>query len=173
MEKVKYDYFVVVKKSTYLSFLYFCTWKIMRQINTNMFHFLKKYSPDYAQNTIEGWSIILVVAVGCEVSSLANSWLGMCCMFLIGALCAHIIACIIKYCMTNRWFKGFITDWSVISFSVYLLLKRTGKILLTAVAFVPVVSRCAYTQQSLSDSCYDSWHTQQPLCLHQDKEWCQ
>lgn len=28
---------------------------------------------------------------------------------------------------------------SVISFSVYLLLKRTGKTLLTAVAFVPVV----------------------------------
>lgn len=112
MEKVKYDYFVVVKKSTYLSFLYFCTWKIMRQINTNMFHFLKKYSPDYAQNTIEGWSIILVVAVGCEVSSLANSWLGMCGMFLIGALCAHIIACIIKYCITNKWFNGFITDWS-------------------------------------------------------------
>ena len=112
MEKVKYDYFVVVKKSTYLSFLYFCTWKIMRQINTNMFHFLKKYSPDYAQNTIEGWSIILVVAVGCEVSSFANSWLGMCGMFLIGALCAHIIACFIKYFITNKWFKGFITDWS-------------------------------------------------------------
>lgn len=74
----------------------------MRQINTNMFHFLKKYSPDYAQNTIEGWSIILVVAVGCEVSSLANSWLGMCCMFVIGTLCAHIIACIIKYFMTNK-----------------------------------------------------------------------
>ena len=112
MEKVKYGYFVVVKNSTYLSFLYFCTWKIMRQINTNMLHFLKKYSPDYAQNTIEGWSIILVVAVGCEVSSLANSWLGMCGMFLIGALFAHIIACIIKYFMTNKWFKGFITDWS-------------------------------------------------------------
>lgn len=30
---------------------------------------------------------------------------------------------------------------SVISFSVYLLLKRTGKTLLTAVAFVPVVLR--------------------------------
>lgn len=67
-----------------------------------MFHFLKKYSPDYAQNTIEGWSIIFVVAVGCEVSSFANSWLGMCGMFLIGALCAHIIACIIKYCITNK-----------------------------------------------------------------------
>ena len=77
----------------------------MRQINTNMFHFLKKYSPDYAQNTIEGWSIILVVAVGCEVSSFANSWLGMLGMFVIGVLCAHIIACLIKYCMTNKWFK--------------------------------------------------------------------
>lgn len=74
----------------------------MRQINTNMFHFLKKYSPDYAQNTIEGWSIILVVAVGRKVSSFANSLLGMCGMFVIGTLCAHIIACIIKYCMTNK-----------------------------------------------------------------------
>ena len=74
----------------------------MRQINTNMFHFLKKYSPDYAQNTIEGWSIILVVAVGCEVSSFANSGLGMLGMFVIGALCAHIRACLIKYCMTNK-----------------------------------------------------------------------
>ena len=110
MTKVKYGYFVVVKKSTYLSFLYFCTWKIMRQINTNMFHFLKKYSPDYAQNTIEGWSIILVVAVGCEVASFANSWLGMLSMFLIGVLCAHIIACIIKYCMTNKWFKGYVLN---------------------------------------------------------------
>lgn len=27
MEKVKYGYFVVVKKSTYLSFLYFCASK--------------------------------------------------------------------------------------------------------------------------------------------------
>lgn len=67
-----------------------------------MFHFLKKYSPDYAQNTIEGWSIILVVAVGCEVSSFANSCLGMLGLFVIGALCAHIIACFIKYCMTNK-----------------------------------------------------------------------
>lgn len=67
-----------------------------------MFHFLKKYSPDYAQNTIEGWSIILVVAVGCEVSSFANSCLGMLGLFVIGALCAHIIACFIKYCITNR-----------------------------------------------------------------------
>lgn len=32
----------------------------------------------------------------------------------------------------------------VISFSVYLLLKRTGKILLTAVAFVPVVLHLHY-----------------------------
>ena len=122
MEKVKYDYFVVVKSSTYLSFLYFCIWKIMRQINTNMFHFLKKYSPDYAQNTIEGWSIILVVAVGCEVSSLANSWLGMCGMFLIGVLCAHIIACIIKYCMTNKWFKNSKSGNDVIPISCLLRL---------------------------------------------------
>ena len=60
------------------------------------------YYPNYAKNTIKGWSIILVVAVGCEVASFANNWLGMCGMFLIGVLCAHIIACIIKYCMTNK-----------------------------------------------------------------------
>ena len=60
------------------------------------------YYPNFAKNTIKGWSIILVVAVGCEVASFANNWLGMCGMFLIGALCAHIIACIIKYFMTNK-----------------------------------------------------------------------
>ena len=76
--------------------------KIKKLKYTNMFHFLKKYSPNYAQNTIEGWSIILVVAVGCEVSSFANSWLGMLGMFVIGVLCAHIIAYLVKYCMTNK-----------------------------------------------------------------------
>ena len=25
-----------------------------------MFHFLKKYSPNYAPNTIEGWSLVLI-----------------------------------------------------------------------------------------------------------------
>lgn len=77
----------------------------MKNNETNKYKYVplsKKYSPDYAQNTIEGWSIILVVAVGCEVSSFANSWLGMLGMFVIGALCAHIIACLIKYCMTNK-----------------------------------------------------------------------
>ena len=50
------------------------------------------------------------VVVGCEVSSFANSWLGMLGMFVIGALCAHIIACLIKYCMTNKLFKGYVLN---------------------------------------------------------------
>ena len=74
----------------------------MRQINTNMFHFLKKYSPDYAQNTIEGWSIILVVAVGCEVSSFANSWLGMLGMFVIGPAHEARPLCLAHLCVKIR-----------------------------------------------------------------------
>lgn len=67
-----------------------------------MFQFITKYSPDYAQNTIEGWSIILVVAIGFKASTFANSWLGMIGMFIIGILCAHIIACTIKFFITKK-----------------------------------------------------------------------
>ena len=42
-----------------------------------MFQFIKKYSPGYGRNTIEGWSVIPVVAVGMEASTFADSWLGM------------------------------------------------------------------------------------------------
>lgn len=67
-----------------------------------MFQFIRKCSPDYGQNTIEGWSIILVVAVGGKASTFADSWLGMVGMFIIGILCAHVIACMIKFFISNR-----------------------------------------------------------------------
>lgn len=67
-----------------------------------MFQFIRKYSPGYGQNTIEGWSIILVVAVGVKASTFADSWLGMVGMFIFGILCAHVIACMIKFFISNR-----------------------------------------------------------------------
>ena len=62
-----------------------------------MIHFLRKYSPNYAKNNLEGWSIILVVAVGFEATSFAHNWLEMIGFFIAGVLCAHIIACIVKF----------------------------------------------------------------------------
>lgn len=67
-----------------------------------MLQFITKYSPNYSQNTLEGWSIILVVATGFEASNFASSWLGMVGMFICGLLCAHIIACIIKFFITIK-----------------------------------------------------------------------
>lgn len=62
-----------------------------------MIHFLRKYSPNYAKNNLEGWSIILVVAVGFEATSFAHNRLEMIGFFIAGVLCAHIIACIVKF----------------------------------------------------------------------------
>lgn len=62
-----------------------------------MFQFIKKYSPGYGRNTIEGWSVIPVVAVGAEASTFADSWLGMALLFVVGTACAHVMACIMKY----------------------------------------------------------------------------
>ncbi len=39
-----------------------------------MFQFLLRYSPDYAKNNIEGWSVILVVAAGFAASTLPQQY---------------------------------------------------------------------------------------------------
>ena len=62
-----------------------------------MFQFLLRYSPDYAKNNLEGWSVILVVAAGFAASTLASSWLGMLGMFFVGVFGAHVLACAIKF----------------------------------------------------------------------------
>lgn len=67
-----------------------------------MLQFFTKYSPDYAKNTLEGWSVILVVAAGGEAATFANSWLEMLGLFVLGVLCAHIVACIIKFFVTHN-----------------------------------------------------------------------
>lgn len=67
-----------------------------------MFQFITKYSPDYATNTPEGWSVILVVAAGFEISTLASNWPEMIGLFVTGVLCAHIVACIIKFLIINK-----------------------------------------------------------------------
>jgi hypothetical protein len=67
-----------------------------------MLQFLRKYSPDYATNTLEGWSVILVVAAGGEATTFANSWLEMVGLFVLGVLCAHIVACIIKFFIIHK-----------------------------------------------------------------------
>lgn len=63
---------------------------------------LKRYSPDYARNNLEGWSVILVAAVGFEASSFADSWLDMFGLFVAGVLCAHIAASIVKFFLINK-----------------------------------------------------------------------
>lgn len=68
----------------------------------NMFQFIKKHSPDYTKNNLEGWSVILIVAAGFEASTFANSWLGTFGLFVAGVLCAHIVACIIKFLITSK-----------------------------------------------------------------------
>lgn len=67
-----------------------------------MFDFLKKYSPKYSENTLEGWSVILVVAVGGEASTFANNWVEMFGLFVIGIVIAHIVACIIKFLLKKH-----------------------------------------------------------------------
>ncbi len=64
--------------------------------------FFKKYSPDYTQNNPEGWSVILVVAAGFGASCFADSWLRMTGLFMGGVLGAHLIACGIKFLLTNK-----------------------------------------------------------------------
>ena len=66
-----------------------------------MFHFFKKYSPHYGRNNLEGWSVILVAAIGFQASTFANSWLETFGLFVGGVLCAHIAACIIKFFITK------------------------------------------------------------------------
>ena len=67
-----------------------------------MFKFLTKYSPDYSANNLEGWSVILVVAAGFAPSTFAKSWLGLLGLYIGGILCAHIIACFIKYLIVRN-----------------------------------------------------------------------
>lgn len=67
-----------------------------------MFQFLSKYSPDYSQNTFEGWSVVLVVAVGFVASTFACGWFEVFGLFVAGALCAHIVACVIKFLVTKQ-----------------------------------------------------------------------
>lgn len=67
-----------------------------------MFHFLSKYSPDYAKNNLEGWSVVLVLAVGIAASTLDNSWLAMFGLFVAGVFCAHVLAFVIKYLITKN-----------------------------------------------------------------------
>lgn len=62
-----------------------------------MLRYLLRNSPDYSKGNFEGWSVILVVAVGFMASTFANTWLGMVGLFAAGILCAHVIACVIKY----------------------------------------------------------------------------
>jgi hypothetical protein len=67
-----------------------------------MLQFFTRYSPDYGKNTLEGWSIILVVAAGGEATTFANSWLQMLGLFVLGVLCAHVVACIIKFFIIHK-----------------------------------------------------------------------
>lgn len=67
-----------------------------------MLQFIKKYSPDYAKNTFEGWSVVLVVAAGFELPTIANSWFEMFGLFITGVLFAHIIACISKFFIRKK-----------------------------------------------------------------------
>lgn len=67
-----------------------------------MFQFIKKYSPDYTKNNLEGWSVVLVVAAGFAASTFAGSWLEMSGLFVAGVLCAHAVACVIKFFITDK-----------------------------------------------------------------------
>lgn len=63
---------------------------------------IKKYSPDYTRNELEGWSVILVVAAGFGASTFGDSWLEMSGLFVSGVLGAHLIACGIKFLLTHK-----------------------------------------------------------------------
>lgn len=72
---------------------------------SNFIRNIKKYSPDYTRNDLEGWSVILVVAAGFGASTFGDSWLKMSGLFVNGVLGAHLFACAIKFLLTHKNFR--------------------------------------------------------------------